>query len=135
MGDLLLLYAFLLLIFIGLIHNWSYPNAPYKHFFNLRVYTLCLVGSAVFAVVSYHWLNQIFGARLLFEPLIFLILFKLADWLSLKINKRHIYLMLLRNYEQPHLQPGENIVDFLLDFLITTGSFALCFLLPINMGI
>jgi hypothetical protein len=117
--------------FIIYIHNWSYPNAPYKHFFNIKIYLLCLVGSALFGAIAYNWLADFSVSRLLFEPLIFLILFKLADWISLKINKRHIFLMFLSDYSDKSLQLGENFIDIILDFLITIGSCALCFLLPI----
>jgi len=130
-GFLIISPILLCLCFIISIHNWSYPNAPYKHFFNYKVYLLSLVGSALLGAVAYHWLRDTYGSRLLFEPLIFLILFKLADWISLKINKRHIFLMFLSDHGDKSLQAGENVVDLILDILITTGSCALCFLLPV----
>jgi hypothetical protein len=127
-GSLLICYFLPSLCFIMYIHNWSYPNAPYKHFFNTKIYLLCLVGATLLGIIAHHWLAYASGSRLLFEPPIFLILFKLADWISLKINKRHLFLMFLGNYGPKSLQLGENIIDYILDVLITLGSCALCFL-------
>jgi hypothetical protein len=120
------------LFFIVCIHNWSYPNAPYKHFFNTKIYLLSLVGSALLGAIAYHWLSGAFVSRLLFEPTIFLMLFKLADWLSLKVNKRHIILMYLSRSEFYAPQPGENIIDF-IRFRNFNWQFCLMFSVACNI--
>jgi hypothetical protein len=125
------LFAFILLFYSYIIylHNWvpakqAYP--AYKKLYDLKIYLLHLTCAIALAFLNYFRFNQIIGNAFLYGPMFFLFFYKIVDWLSLFVNKRHIMLIKLDGKHSRKIEPGQNLVDFILDFVAVIGSTSIC---------
>ena len=119
--------------YIVYLHFWesSKGERAYVSFFDNNVYLIHLSCAIVVACIGFFFAKFIPDAQFMFSPLVFLILFKPADLISLAINKRHIMLTRMSRFGLGGVEKGQKISDFALDLLITGLTFLMCILIHV----
>ena len=117
--------------YIVVLHGIPFSLNPKKHPYNQlfsNLYLLHLLWAIGCATLGLIRINEEPTASMLFAPLIYLVLFKAANFLSLLLNKRNLIICSKFDYKVPE----HNWIDSILTFVIFVISLCFCLYLGIH---